>query len=120
MPDIIITRSNCALDRRTNLFLYGNGFQRQVLKHDPKCKRTPLTKFPWIPRIIIQKIRFVGTLVLLRIPQRVNIGIFFPDSAYKLRILLSGFYVQFADSTGSCGFHLFLRNPEQLPNFTAA
>ena len=30
----ILTRSNCALDRRTILCLYVLGFQRQVFKHD--------------------------------------------------------------------------------------
>ena len=40
-----ITRPNGALDRSTILCLYVAGFQRQVLKYDPKSKWVPQTSF---------------------------------------------------------------------------
>ena len=61
-----ITRPNCALDRRTIFCLYVPGFQRQVFKHAPKCK--------WIPRTYTCNVNFVGTFILLRIPQHANIA----------------------------------------------
>ena len=70
----VITRPNCALDRSTILCLYVPGFQRQVLKYVPKCKWIPQTKFQWIPHAYICKVNFVGTFVLLWIPQQANIA----------------------------------------------
>ena len=67
-----ITRPNCALDRRTILCLYVPGFQKLIFKHISKCKGTPLTKLPWIPRTYEYNVNFVGTFVLLRIPQQAN------------------------------------------------
>ena len=52
--------------------LYVSGFQRQVLKHVPKCKQTPLTQNQWIPRTNTCNVHFVGTMILLRIPQRAS------------------------------------------------
>ena len=49
------------LDRRTILCLYVPGFQRQGLEHVPKLQS-------------IRNVKYVGTLILLQIPQRVNIG----------------------------------------------
>ena len=43
----------CQSDRmaqRTILCMYLPGFQRQVFKHVPKCRRIPLTRCKWIPR----------------------------------------------------------------------
>ena len=51
-----------------------SGFQRQVLKSVPKCKWIPQTKFQWIPHTYACNINFVGTFVLLRIPQQANIA----------------------------------------------
>ena len=70
----IITRPNCALDRSTILCLYVPGFQRQVFKHVSKCKWIPETKFQWIPHTYTCNVKFVGTFVLLRIPQQANIA----------------------------------------------
>ena len=68
-----ITMTNCALDRSTILFLYVPEFQRQVLKYVPKCKWIPQTKIQWIPPTYTCNVDFVGTFVLLRIPQQANI-----------------------------------------------
>ena len=65
-----ITRPNCALDRSTILCLYIPGFQRQVLKYVQKCKWIPQTKFQWFPHTYTCYVNFVGTFVLLRIPQQ--------------------------------------------------
>ena len=70
-----ITRPNCALDRRTTLRLYVPGFQRQVFKSVPKCQWIPLKKFQWIPHKITCNVVFVGTFVMLRIPQQQSIAI---------------------------------------------
>ena len=70
---VVITRPNCAVDRRTILCLYVPGIQRQVFERFPKCKWISLTTFPWIPRTNTFNANFVGSLVLLRIPQRANI-----------------------------------------------
>ena len=67
-------RQKCALDRRTILCLYIPGFQRQVFEHVPKYKWIVLTNFQWIPRTNTCNITFVGTLILLRIPQQTIIG----------------------------------------------
>ena len=75
----IITMTNCALGRSTILCLYVPGFRRQVFEHVPKCKWIPLTKLQWIPHTNHCNVIFVGTLILLRIPQRTNID-FVPDS----------------------------------------
>ena len=62
------------MDRRTILFLYVPGFHRQTSKHVPKCQWIPLTKFPWIPRTNTCNVNFVGTIVVARNPQPVNIA----------------------------------------------
>ena len=49
-------------------------FQRQVLKYGPKCKWIPRTKFQWIPHTYTCNVNFVGTFVLLQIPQQANIA----------------------------------------------
>ena len=54
--------------------LYVPGFQRQVLKYVPKCKWIPQTKSQWIPLTNTCNVNFVGTFVLLRIPQQANIA----------------------------------------------
>ena len=59
-----ITRPNCALDRRTILFLYVPGFQKQVLTYVSKCKWIPQTKFQWIPHTYTCNLNFVGTFIL--------------------------------------------------------
>ena len=69
-----ITRPNYALDRRTILCLYVFWFQRQVFKCVAKCYWVAFTKVTWVPRKNTFKVDFVGSLVLLRIPQRANIG----------------------------------------------
>ena len=69
-----LKRPNWALDRRTILCLFVPGFQRQVFKLVPKCKRIPLTKLPRIPSTNICNVNFLGTLVLLRVSQRANIS----------------------------------------------
>ena len=69
-----ITRPNCALDRSLILCLYVPGFQRQVLKYVPKCNWIAQTKFQWIPYTNTNNVNFVGTFVLLRIPQQANIA----------------------------------------------
>ena len=71
---IFITRPNCALDRSSILSLYVPGYQRQVLKHVPKCKWFPQTKFQWIPYTLTCNVNFVGRFVLLWIPQQANIA----------------------------------------------
>ena len=58
----------------TILCLYVPGFQRQVLKYVPNCKWIPQTKFQWIPHTYTSSVKFVGTFVLLRIPQQANIA----------------------------------------------
>ena len=68
---LIITRPNCALDWSTILCLYVPGFQRQVLKYVPKCKWIPQTKFQYIYTC---NVNFVGTFVLLWIPQQASIA----------------------------------------------
>ena len=70
---INITRPNCALDGSTILCLYVPGFQRQVLKYVPKCKWIPQTKFQ-DSAYNTCNVNFVGTFVLLRIPQQANIA----------------------------------------------
>ena len=108
--------------------MYLPGFQRQVVKHIPKCKWFPLTKFQWIPRRNSCNINFVGTLILLRIPQRANIGScsgfrkcnwipqIYADSAYNFWIPLT--FAKYAYNLRIpltiCGFHLQLRTPRQL------
>ena len=67
-------RPNCALDRSTILCLYVPGFQRQVLKYVPKSEWSPQTKLQWIPHTYTCNVIFVGTIVLLRIPQQANIA----------------------------------------------
>ena len=74
LESIIITRPNCALDRSTLLYLYVPGFERQVLKYVPKIKWVPQTKFQRISHTYTCNVNFVGTLVLLRIPQQTNIA----------------------------------------------
>ena len=69
-----ITRPNCALDRSTILCLYVPGFKRQVLKYVPKYKWIPQTKFQWIPHTYTCNVIFIGTFVLLRVPQQANIA----------------------------------------------
>ena len=59
-------------DRRTILCLYDPGFQRQIFKHLQKS--IPFTKVSWIPRTNSSNVTFVGTIVLLRIPQQANIA----------------------------------------------
>ena len=93
------------------------GFHRQVLKQVPKCKWIPFTKFPWITCTNICKVNFVGTLVLLRIPQRANIGncsgfrkaISANASGFRkfmrIPLIIDGFSLKYANSTYSCGFH---------------
>ena len=114
----VITRPNCALYSRAVLCLYVPGFQRQVLEHVPKSKWIPLTKFQWVPRTNTSSVNFVGTLILLRIPQRANLGTCcsfrkcnwntenYAYSAYNLQIPLTlcWFRSEFADSIYSCGF----------------
>ena len=85
--------------------LWVSKFQRQVLKHVPKSEWIPRTKLQWIPRTNACNVNFVGTLILLWIPQRANIGgcsgfrkckripQMYVDSAN-----LRGFRLQFADS----------------------
>ena len=68
--EINITRPN----RSTVLFLFVPEFQRQVLKYVPRCKWIPETKFQWIPHTYTCNVNFVGTFVLLRIPQQANIA----------------------------------------------
>ena len=69
-----ITRPICALNRRTILCLHVSGFQRQIFEQVPKSKWIPHTKFLWIPSTNTCRANFVGTFVLLRIPQRAYIG----------------------------------------------
>ena len=69
-----ITRPNCALS--TFFCLHVPGFQRQVLKYVPKCKWIPQTKIQWIPHTYTCEVNFVGTFVLLRIPQQAIIARF--------------------------------------------
>ena len=66
-----ITTPNCALDRSKFLCLYVPGFQRQVLKYVPRFKWIPQTKSP---HSYTCNVNFVGTFVLLRIPQQANIA----------------------------------------------
>ena len=58
--------------RSTILCLYVPEFQRQVLIFVPN-KWIPQTKFQWIPHRNTFNVNFVGTFVLLRIPQQANI-----------------------------------------------
>ena len=69
-----ITRTNCALDRRTILCLCFSGFHRQTFKHVLKCKWIPLTKFPWIPSTNTCNVNFVGIFVVLRSPHQAKIA----------------------------------------------
>ena len=62
------------MDRSTLLCLYLPGFQRQVLKYVPKWKWIPQTKFQWIPHTYTCNVNFVGTFILLLIPQQANIA----------------------------------------------
>ena len=71
---LFITRPFCALDMITIWCLYVPGFQRQVLKFIPKRKWIPRTKFQWISHTYTCDVSFVGTFVLLRIPQQANIA----------------------------------------------
>ena len=69
-----ITRPNCALYRSLILCLYFPGFQRQLFIYVPKCKWIPPTKCQWIPRTNSCNVNFVGTFILLRIPQQANLA----------------------------------------------
>ena len=82
--------------------LYGPGFHRQVLKQVPKCKWIPFTKFPWSTRTNTCKVNFVGTLVLLRIPQQAIID---KCSGFRKSKLFPQMQV---DSANLCGFRLQL------------
>ena len=115
-----ITRPNCALDRRTFLCLYVPGFLTQIFKHVPKCKWIPLTNISWIPRTNTCNVKFVGTFVLLRIPQQANIASCsgfrnckrIPQKVSGIRKFKwnprtkCGFHLQFATPLTICGFHL--------------
>ena len=104
-------------------------FQRHFFKHCAKCKWIPLRKGSWIPCTNSCNVIFVGTLVLLRTPQRAiilscspipqmlvhsaNLCGFrsqFAAFAYKLQnpLTICGFVLQFAGFTYSCGFHFSL------------
>ena len=118
--DSYIARPNFALDKRTILCLYVPEFQRQEFKHVLKCTWIPLTKFQWTPRTNTCSVNFVGTLILLRILQRANIGCCsgfrecrrIPQMRKDSRNLCE-FPFQLADSPSRlripftiCGFHL--------------
>ena len=104
--------------------LYVPGFQRQVLKYVSKRKWIPQTKFQWIPHIYTCNVNFVGTFVLLRIPQQANIAscsgfhLQFADSTYNLRIPLTvadSATAQFNDTnvlSFVCGFHKLFWIPQ--------
>ena len=79
------------------------GFYRQVLNQVPKCKWIPFTKFPCTNTC---KVNFVGTLVLLRIPQRANIG---NCSEFRKSKRFPQMQV---DSTNLCGFRLQLTDSD--------
>ena len=70
----ILTKPNCAKDRRTVLCVYVPGFLRQTFKDDSTGQRIQLTIRPWIPRTNTCSIKFVGRFVLLRIAKQANIA----------------------------------------------
>ena len=80
---INVMRPNCALDRRTILCIYVPGLQRHVFKQVPNYKWIPPRKFQWIPRTNFCNATIVGTLVLVRIPQRASLGSFSGSHKYK-------------------------------------
>ena len=70
----IITRPNCALNRRTISCLYVPGLHRQTFKDVPKSKWIPLTKLPSIPRTNTCNVNFVGTFAVPRVAQQANMA----------------------------------------------
>ena len=70
----IITRPNCALDRRTICCHYVPGFQKQFFEPFPKYKWNHSKKFPWIQRENTCNVNFVGTIVLSQLRQQANIA----------------------------------------------
>ena len=69
-----ITWPNHALDRSGILCLDVPRFQRKVSKYVPKSKWIPQKKFQWIPHTNTCNVNFIGTFVLLRVPQQANIA----------------------------------------------
>ena len=69
-----IKKLSITLDRRTILCLYVPGFQTQVFKHVPNRRWIPLTRFTWILRTYTCNVNFVGSFILLRIPQQAKIA----------------------------------------------
>ena len=68
--------------------------------------------FAWIPRTNFFKVKFFGTLVFLRIPQRAK-KVVVPDptnvSGFRKRKWIPQIY---ADTKNLCGFHQFMRVPK--------